>query len=173
VTNVLISEKINEKTMDQSQYVPTELSLSSPAFLDGGEIPSKYTCDGADINPPLFISGVPVGTRSFALVMDDPDAVKPAGRVWDHWVVWNIPPDTTEIKEGEEPKGIRGRGTDGHLGYRGPCPPDALHTYVFKLYALDTELDLPEGSSKVDLEKAIVGRVLARTELRGTYVWRR
>ena len=145
------------------------MKLTSPAFENNGKIPSIYTCEGKDINPPLLISDAPKGTKSFVLIMDDPDAVKPAGKIWIHWVMWNIPPDTTEIAEGVEPHGIPGRGTSDILGYQGPCPPDAEHRYFFKLYALDAMLDLPVGYTKEQVEKAMDGQVIESTELVGRY----
>jgi len=101
--------------------------------------------------------------------MDDPDAIKPAGKVWDHWVIFNMPPDTTEILEGTEPQGIHGIGTSGNLKYHGPCPPDGEHRYFFKLYALDMMLDLAEGVTKSEVENATQGHVIEQTELVGRY----
>jgi len=142
------------------------MKLTSSAFEDGGDIPAKYTCDGADVSPPLQISGVPGEARSLALVMDDPDA--PRG-TFDHWVVWNIPPDTTVIPEGASPRGVVGRNDFGKTAYGGPCPPSGTHTYRFKLYALDAMLELPAGSTKKDLEGAMKGHVLAEALLKGKY----
>ncbi len=142
------------------------MQLKSSAFADGGSIPSKYTCDGQDISPPLQISGVPDGAESLALVMDDPDA--PTG-TFDHWLVWNIPPDTTDIPEDTEPEGVQGRTDFGNLGYGGPCPPSGTHTYRFKLYALDARLDLAEGARKADLESAMEGHILGQAGLNGKY----
>jgi len=145
------------------------MKIRSSAFENGGNIPSKYTCDGEDTNPQLSISDVPVEAKSLVLIMDDPDAIKPAGKVWDHWIVWNIPVDTTEISESEEPAGIHGKGTSGNLNYHGPCPPYAEHRYYFKLYALDIQLDLPEGASKLEVEAAMEGHILKKDELIGKY----
>jgi len=145
------------------------MKLTSPAFTHEGSIPSTYTCDGENISPPLAISEVPEGTQSLALIMDDPDAMKPAGKVWDHWLVWNIDSNTTNIVAGEEPTGTHGTGTAGGQTYQGPCPPDAEHRYSFRLYALDTMLDLPSGSTKADLEQAMDGHILVQTELAGKY----
>ncbi len=147
----------------------SEMNLTSTAFANSGTIPPKYTCDGANVNPPLTISNAPEGTKSLVLIMDDPDAVEPAGKVWDHWIVWNIPPITREIPEGQEPKGVHGKGTGNNLQYKGPCPPDRVHRYFFKLYALNTGLQLPEGSTKTEVEKAMKGHILARAELMGRY----
>lgn len=101
--------------------------------------------------------------------MDDPDAVKVAGKVWDHWLVWNIPPETTEIIEGKEPTGIHGKGTSGNLKYSGPCPPGGEHHYFFRIYALDSLLALEEGATKSEVLTAIQGKVIAQTELMGKY----
>lgn len=145
------------------------MKIKSRAFEEGEKIPSKYTCDGENINPPLEISEVPGNAKSLVLIMDDPDAVKPAGKVWDHWLVWNIPPSTTEILEGREPEGVHGKGTAGNKEYYGPCPPDAEHRYFFKIYALDNMLDIPEGSTKAVLEKAMEGHIIDMAELIGRY----
>ena len=150
------------------------LSLTSPAFSHQGRIPSKYTCDGENISPPLLINGVPAGTKTLVLIMDDPDIpdfVKEKFKiqVWDHWVVWNIPPETKYILEKTGPQGITGKNTGGNIGYGGPCPPDREHRYFFKLYALDTQLTLDSGSIKKEVEKAIEGHILEKTELIGLY----
>ena len=142
------------------------MKLTSSAFKDGGNIPSRYTCDGDDISPPLQISDVPEKAEMLALVMDDPDA--PMG-TFDHWLVWNIPKDTTEIKEGVEPEGIQGRTDFGKIGYGGPCPPSGTHTYRFKLYALSKRLDLEEGARKSQLEEAMKGYIIEEVVLRGKY----
>lgn len=143
------------------------MELTSTAFENGGIIPSQYTCDGAGYNPPLAISGVPEGTQSLALIMDDPDVpkqLKPDG-VFDHWILFNMPPGTTEIPENAAPStmpgthGTNGRGT---AGYVPPCPPSHYepneHRYLFTLYALNAELDLPEGATKEQVLGAIHGR---------------
>ena len=142
------------------------MKIKSPAFENGGRIPAKYTCDGEDISPPLEFEDVPEDAKSLALVMDDPDA--PMG-TFDHWVVWNIPPETRSIEEGKEPEGVQGMTDFGRKGYGGPCPPRGEHRYFFKLYALDTKLDLPEGSRKSDLEKAMKGHIIAQATLMGRY----
>ncbi len=146
------------------------MELKSPAFEHGGTIPSRHTCDGADVSPTLRISGVPKGAAALALVMDDPDA---PGGTFDHWLVWNIPPDTAEVPEGTEPQGVEGRTGFGQLGYGGPCPPGGTHRYRFKLYALDQPLDLRAGSGKAKLEGAMKGHVVAEAVLEGTYERRR
>ncbi len=142
------------------------MELTSPAFENGGMIPARYSCDGDDVSPPLRISGVPEGARALVLIMDDPDA--PMG-TFDHWLVWNIPADTTEIAEGTEPEGVPGRTDFGNTHYGGPCPPGGTHTYRFRLYALDRELDLPKGARKKKLLQAMEGHVLAEAVLRGKY----
>tara|TARA_Y100000310_G_C20588826_1_gene766881 strand:+ start:383 stop:901 length:519 start_codon:yes stop_codon:yes gene_type:complete len=146
-----------------------EMKLSSSAFEDNGNIPSKHTCDGEDISPQLSIEEIPEGAKSLVLIMDDPDAVKPAGKVWDHWIIFNIPPETKEVSEGQEPQGTHGIGTSGNKKYHGPCPPDGEHSYFFKLYALDVELSLEEGATKPEIEKAMEWHILEQTELIGKY----
>ncbi len=142
------------------------MKITSPAFNEGKKIPPSYTCDGDDKSPELVISDIPESAKSLALIMDDPDA--PAG-TWVHWVVWNMDPGTTRIAEGEEPEGVEGTSSFGRRGYGGPCPPGGTHRYYFKLYALDTMLDLAEGASKEQLEAAMQGHVIAQAQLMGTY----
>ncbi|MFW5949870.1 MAG: YbhB/YbcL family Raf kinase inhibitor-like protein, partial [archaeon] len=143
--------------------------LSSPVFDDGGPIPEEYGYQQRNVNPPLELSGIPDGAVSVAIVMDDPDAVEPAGKIWDHWVVWNVPPTVETIPEGWASDSLtEGRNDFGERGYGGPNPPDGRHTYQFSAYALDTMLDLPPGSSKHNLEAAIEGHVLAEATLEGT-----
>ncbi len=150
------------------------MKLSSPTFEEGSVIPAKYTCDGQNINPPLQISDVPANTKSLVLLMDDPDIPETVRKsfsteVWDHWVVFNIPPDTKQIVEGETPSGRLGKNTKGDLGFGGPCPPDREHRYFFKLYALDIILNIPSGSTKSEVEKAMAGHVLGTAVLMGRY----
>ena len=146
------------------------MRLSSPAFDDGEPIPDKHGYEKENTNPPLEIGEVPTDATSLALVLDDPDAQEPAGKIWDHWVVWNIDPDTSTIEEGMTPSGAHeGRNDFDEPGYGGPRPPDREHTYHFRLYALDTDIDLDVGSSKDDLREAIESRIIDETELRGTY----
>lgn len=155
------------------------MQLTSNAFKDGQPIPEKYSGDGDDKSPALSWSGVPEGANSLALICDDPDA--PTPEPWVHWVIWNIPPETGRLPEGVprkeqplEPRGAR-QGTNSfpsdNLGYRGPAPPPGhgTHHYHFKLYALDTELNLEPGASKEDLLGAVEGHVLAEAEMVGTY----
>ena len=142
-------------------------TISSPAFKHHDRIPARYTCDGADISPPLVIENVPAGAKSLALIVDDPDA--PRG-MWVHWVVWNIGPDTREIKEHQVPAGAaEGLNDFRKQSYGGPCPPSGTHRYFFKLYALDTILALGANAAKGDLERAMKGHILAQTELVGLY----
>jgi Raf kinase inhibitor-like YbhB/YbcL family protein len=152
----------------KKQNEAVEMKLISPAFEHGANIPKKYTCDGDDVNPPLMIIGAPATTKSFALIVDDPDA--PSG-TWVHWIVWNIPPATKEINEGAPPKNsVKGINDFGRINYNGPCPPPGpSHTYRFKLYALDITLNLKEGATKSELEAAMKGHILARAELDGKY----
>ncbi len=142
------------------------MKITSSAFREKETIPPKYTCDGQDAIPPLKFEGVPEKAASLALIMDDPDA--PMG-TWDHWVVWNIPAKTTEIAEGKTPQGVVGKNSWGKNAWGGPCPPDRQHRYFFKLYALDTKLDLGANSKKSDVEKAMKGHVLAEAQLMGVY----
>lgn len=147
------------------------MKLKSPAFQEGEVIPSLYTCEGKNINPPLEISETPDKTKSLVLIMDDPDVPKnlrPSG-MYDHWVVFNIPPSTTKLEESSPPPGIQGKNTGGNNSYIGPCPPDAQHRYFFKLYALDTLLDLKEGVIKEEVEKAMEGHIIEQCQLMGIY----
>lgn len=144
----------------------TDMKITSSAFEEGGVIPTLHTCDGNDISFDLRFSDVPSDAKSLALVMDDPDA--PAG-IWDHWIVFNISPDTTKVLSDEEPIGIHGRGTSGNMDYHGPCPPDREHRYFVKLYALDTNLNLSAGVSKQDVEEAMGYHILAKAMLMGRY----
>lgn len=146
------------------------MQLTSPAFENGSLIPKKYGQDFEDINPPLLITDVPDGTVSLTLIMEDPDVPEAAGvPIWDHWVVFNIPPDTKEISEAWAIVGTPGKGTRGKLTYSGPRPPDREHRYFFKLFALNTFIDLPEGSSKQEVLAALQNRILASAELMGRF----
>jgi Raf kinase inhibitor-like YbhB/YbcL family protein len=150
------------------------LTLSSPAFAPGGEIPQVYTCEGADRSPPLCWDGVPPGAESLALIVDDPDAPDPAAprMTWVHWILYNLPPSTTGLAEGIEvlPAGTReGKNDWKRTGYGGPCPPIGRHRYFHKLYALDTVLPDLGTPTKAELERAMQGHILAQAELIGTY----
>jgi len=143
------------------------MKLESPAFQNQGNIPSKYTCDGGNVNPPLQISGVPEESKSLALIISDPDA--PAG-VWTHWLVWNISPETSLIEENNLPEGaVEGLNDFGNHSYGGPCPPSGTHRYFFELYALDSELELDSNSRKVDVEQAMQGHIIGAVQLIGLY----
>ena len=146
------------------------MQLTSSGFSDGDEMPIELGYKNGNETPALSINGIPEGTKSLALIMDDPDAMGAVGKVWVHWVVWNI--DTTkEFITGnpQESEFVEGMTDFGEVGYGGPAPPDKRHTYVFKLYALDTILDLPEGSPKAALESAMEGHIIEQTQLTGTY----
>jgi Raf kinase inhibitor-like YbhB/YbcL family protein len=147
------------------------MKLTSSAFANGEKIPSKFTCDGSNINPELFITEVPSEAKSLVLIMDDPDVPAYVRKdcMWDHWVVFNIPPHIGHIPENCHPPGITGNNTGGEANYQGPCPPDREHRYFFKLYALDTSLTLSKGATKKQVEEAMQGHILARTELIGRY----
>ncbi len=144
-----------------------EFKITSSAFDHEGNIPSRFTCDGLDINPQLKIENVPPSAKSLALIVDDPDA---PSKTWVHWVAWNIDPKIVEIKENSVPKGaVQGINDFRKHNYGGPCPPSGTHRYYFKLYALDTVLDLGNHAEKPDLEKAMKGHIIAQTELMGKY----
>jgi Raf kinase inhibitor-like YbhB/YbcL family protein len=148
------------------------MRLTSPVFEDATPIPSRFTCDGFDVSPPLSISTPPAGTASFVLLVDDPDAPDPRApkMVWDHWVMWNIDPETREIREGSVPTGaVQGRNSWGRNDYGGPCPPVGTHRYRFMLYALDTLLDLPSTTTKAVVQDALAGHVIEQVTLVGTY----
>lgn len=143
------------------------MQLTSSAFTHNSRIPAKYTCDGANLNPPLAISGVPEGAKSLVLIVDDPDA--PRGD-FVHWTIWNISPETRQIAENSVPSGsVQGLTDFGKPGYGGPCPPFGEHRYQFKLYALDAGLDLSPSAKKRDVERAMKGHILSQTILIGLY----
>ena len=143
------------------------MKITSPDFPEGGMIPARFTCDGANVNPRLDIAGVPAGARSLVLIVDDPDA--PAG-TWNHWLLWNIDPATTMIAGGSVPAGaIQGRSDFGQEKYIGPSPPSGTHRYFFRLLALDAKLYLPAGTGRAALETALRGHALMKAELMGRY----
>ena len=151
-------------------------SVQSSSFTDGGEIPSRFTCEGADVSPALSWSDVPTGAKSLALIVDDPDAPDPQApkMTWVHWVLYNIPPTVSGLPEAVEqgalPSGTReGLNDWKRLGYGGPCPPIGRHRYFHKLYALDVVLPDLKSPTKADLEKAMAGHVLAEARIIGTY----
>jgi hypothetical protein len=148
------------------------IKVMSSAFEEGGMIPRKYACDGADVSPPLAWTGIPEGAKTIALISDDPDA--PVG-TWVHWVLYDLPANIKELPEAVSPeKELRtgakqGRNDFRRIGYGGPCPPGGTHRYYFKLYALDTVLNLPAGATKAELLKAMEGHILAQGQLMGKY----
>ncbi len=147
------------------------MKLTSPTFHNNGTIPFKYTCDGENSNPPLEISDVPSNAKSLVLIMEDPDVpkhIRPDG-MWDHWIIFNIPPNIKKIEENKSPQGTYGKNTFRKLTYGGPCPPDKEHRYFFKLYALDIKLNLLEGSSKQELINTMKSHIIEKTELIGRY----
>lgn len=164
-----ISSNISQRFQRRSKMT---IQIESPAFKYGDFIPAKYTCDDLNISPPLKWSGVPDGTKSFALICDDPDA--PIGD-WVHWVIYNIPPDTRELKENIPTEKFLKDGSMHGLndwkkyGYGGPCPPSGVHRYYFKIYALDIKLDVSYGLTKKQLLDAMKGHIIAQGELMGKY----
>jgi len=142
------------------------MKITSSAFQQGANIPSKFSCDGPNTSPPLQISDVPGEAKSVVLIVDDPDA--PSG-LFTHWAVWNISPQTSTIAEGSTPKGVHGTNDFGKSGYGGPCPPSGAHRYCFKIFALDRELDLPVGAKRSQLDAAMKDHVIAQGELMGRY----
>ena len=145
-------------------------TLESEAFDNGGVIPRKYGYKNGNQSPPLKISGVPENTSSLALIMDDPDAMGAVGKVWVHWVLWNIEPNAVEFKENSIPSNcLEGKTDFGEIGYGGPAPPDKEHTYIFKLYALDQKLDAERDATKKQIEEAMKNHIIAETRLEGKY----
>jgi Raf kinase inhibitor-like YbhB/YbcL family protein len=147
------------------------MKLTSSAFEEGEKIPSKYTCDGENVNPELFISHIPLQAKSLILIVDDPDVPKSVREdgYWVHWIVTNISPKMAHIPEDSGPFGVPGKNTGGTTTYQGPCPPDREHRYFFKVYALDVLLALPRGASKRQVDAAMRRRVIASAELMGRY----
>jgi Raf kinase inhibitor-like YbhB/YbcL family protein len=142
------------------------MKITSSAFQEGGNIPSKFTCDGSDTSPPLQITGVPSKAKSLVLIADDPDA---PGGLFTHWLIWNIPPQINSISEGSAPKGVHGANDFGKSDYKGPCPPPGTHRYSFKIFALDRELDLRSPGKRSQVDAAMKGHVIAQGELVGRY----
>ncbi len=150
------------------------LKISSSVFEDGGEIPARFTCQGTDVSPPLAFSGVPAEAQSLVLIVDDPDAPDPAApkMTYVHWVIYDLPPDTSGFPEGMKtlPAGAKGGINDfKRTRYGGPCPPIGRHRYFFKLYALDTKLDGLDNPTKDDVLAAMQGHVIAEAQIIGTY----
>jgi Raf kinase inhibitor-like YbhB/YbcL family protein len=144
-----------------------KMKITTTVFQEGGNIPSKFTCDGADANPPLRFEGVPAEAKSLALIVDDPDA---PGGLFTHWLVWNIDPKTTAVEENGAPSNsVQGKNDFGKSGYGGPCPPSGTHRYFFKIFALDRQLDLAAGSKRAQLDAQMRGHIIAQGELMGRY----
>jgi Raf kinase inhibitor-like YbhB/YbcL family protein len=179
------SSSTNDASSASTRLEPTDtglegnavsLKITSTAFKAGGSIPPRYTCEDDDVSPPLAWSGAPANTKTFALIVDDPDAPDPAKpqRVYVHWVVYNLPVAATSLSENGSKKGlpsgaVQGRNDWGKAVYGGPCPPIGRHRYFFKLYALDSELTGLSSPNKADLERVMKGHVLDSAELIGTY----
>jgi Raf kinase inhibitor-like YbhB/YbcL family protein len=148
------------------------MKIKSDVFEEGGVIPAKYTCDGANTSPPLSFAEVPEGTASLALIVEDldvPESINPS-KEWTHWLVWDMPADTTGISEGGTPPGEIGETSGGWLKYDGPCPPDGEHRYFFKLFALDSGFSLDvDPATKEDIKIAMEGHILAEAQLMGKY----
>lgn len=161
-------------TCGSDEVTPSKsLNVTSAAYVDGTAIPVKYTCQGEDVSPPYEWSGAPAGTKAWAIIFDDPDAPM---RTWVHWILYNLPPETTRLPEGAStgpglPTGsVQGKNSWGREAYGGPCPPAGkAHRYYFKVYALDAELSLGPGAEKSTLVRAMKGHVLAAGSLHGTY----
>ena len=164
---LLLAVSVYTGCVEEKQTEVGSMELFSPAFENGETIPTKYTCDGTDVSPPLNFSGTPENAESLVLIMYDPDA--PSG-TFTHWLVWNIPVAIKGFSEGEKIVYPQGTNDFGVTSYRGPCPPSgATHRYFFKIYALDTKLDLKPGATREQLENAMSGHILAEGQLMGTY----
>lgn len=160
-------EAKEEEVIEAEEELGGVMKIESPSFKNNEMIPSKYTCDAENINPPITISGISQDAKSLVLIVDDPDA--PA-KTWVHWTVWNIDPKTTEILENSVPQdAVEGVTDFGTPGYGGPCPPSGTHRYFFKLYALDTTLDLSSSATVEDIQEAMEGHILDSVELIGLY----
>jgi hypothetical protein len=168
-----ISDEMEQEIQTDEEILMEQISISSDAFKAGSSIPVEHTCDGEDRSPALSWDAAPAGTRSIALIVDDPDA---PGKTWVHWVIYNIPANTTGLP-GAVPKNktlddgsLQGKNDFGRIGYNGPCPPPGKpHRYFFKVYALDTTLSLKSGATKSQLETAMSGHILAQGEMIGKY----
>lgn len=156
----------NQSDNLEVQVKSINMRILSAVFNDGENIPPKFTCDGDNTLPGFSVSGVPEQSKSLVFIMDDPDS--PTG-TWDHWIIFNVSPDTKEIAEGKEPAGIRGKNSWGEIGYGGPCPGRGSHRYFFKVYALDSMIDLSEGTDKSTLLETMQGHILDSAELMGRY----
>jgi len=158
-------------TSNQCVSQEETMQITSTAFAHTESIPSKYTCDGDNVNPPLEFNDIPDEARSLVLIMEDPDVPKSIREdgMWDHWVVFNIPTTVSKVGKDSVPEGVLGVNTKGENKYGGPCPPDREHRYFFKLFALESELDLKEGATKMQVESAMEGKVIEVAQLIGRY----
>ena len=146
------------------------MKIESSAFENREEIPQRYGYKKDNINPAIIIKDVPAEAKSLVLIMDDPDAMGAVGKIWVHWIIWNIDPSTDEIPENSIPSNsIQGKTDFGEIGYGGPAPPDKEHVYIFKLYALDNKLDLKEGSTKSEVEIGMKDHIITESKLEGRY----
>ena len=159
-------QNANKEIQIDYQSEVSNMKLTSPAFQHNALMASQFTCDGSNINPELIISDVPANAKSLALIVDDPDAVV---GVWDHWVVFNMPPSIKRIAQNSQPDGTAGKNSGGKNSYQGPCPPSGTHRYFFKMYALDSVLSLPEGSTKKEVKSAMQSHIISKAELVGLY----
>ena len=167
MTTAAGTAEASEAEAVEGEIMEEAMEITSPDFKLNETIPSRYTCDGENVNPRLSISGIPENTESLVLIVDDPDA--PVG-IWVHWTVWNMDPGTTEIAEDSVPAGgVEGVTDFGVPGYDGPCPPSGTHRYFFKVYALDTTLDLDTSATATDIEEAMQGHILDSAMLIGLY----
>lgn len=165
------AEETKREEPQKSPQQTMPLSITSTAFPANGMIPARFTCDDKNISPELVFANIPTGTQSLALTLEDPDvprAVRADG-MWNHWVLWNIPPTTIQLGEGAIPPGILGKGTNDKASYLGPCPPDHEHRYIFTLYALDSALSLPRGATKEELLRALTPHLIEKATLIGRY----
>lgn len=161
-----MSEKASRVQISPPPPVGNFMKIESSEFKNNVKIPSKYTCDGENFNPPLKIFDVPENAKSLVLIVDDPDATM---GIFTHWIIWNINPAIKQIAENNPPQAIEGKNDFGKIGYGGPCPSTGTHGYFFKLYALDILLSIPEDSDKKKLEAAMKNHILDSAELIGLY----
>ncbi len=174
---ILIERKVEINKVEKfgapkiEKIAPSEMSITSSDFVESGYIPSRYTCDGEQVNPTLEFNAVPLDARALVLIVEDIDASKitqPDG-ILDHWVVYDIPAYTEKVLPGEKLDGVYGKNSKGDLSYAPPCPSDKEHRYFFRLYALDGKIDLPEGATKKEIQEAMQGHILRQATLIGLY----